>query len=152
MESTVFKRRPLGLSAKAKDQVITVISLICLFLFALSAYDKIIDHERFLKGVSRVKYIGAYAWLIAVAVPVAEILICGFLSVPSFRKLGLYGFAALMSIFTLYIAVMLLWAEKLPCHCNLIVETLSFGQHLVFNLAFIGLAVFALWLNKKHKF
>lgn len=107
MESTVFKRRPLGLSEKAKGQVITAISLVCLFLFALSAYDKIIDHERFLKGISRARYIGVYAGLIAVAVPVTEILVCVFLSVPSLRKLGHYSFTVLMSIFTLYIAVML---------------------------------------------
>ena len=65
---------------------------------------------------------------------------------------GLWGFLLTMTAFTIYIGSMWLWAEKLPCHCNLIIEKLSWGEHVVFNLAFIGLAAFALWLMKNEHF
>lgn len=55
-----------------------------------------------------------------------------------------------MGIFTIYIFGMWLWANKLPCLCNLIVKNLSWGQHIWFNLVFLGLAVIALLLNKPN--
>ena len=126
MESTIIGRRSIQITDRARDIITFVICLACLFLFAISAYDKIVDHERFLTGLSKVKFIAAYA-----------------------HKWGLYGFTGLMIAFTLYIGSMLLWAEKLPCHCNLIIEKLSFGEHLAFNIGFIALAIFGLLLTEQ---
>ncbi|WP_316846852.1 MauE/DoxX family redox-associated membrane protein [Pedobacter psychrodurus] len=128
----------------------TLIWMSCLFLFAISAYDKITDHERFLKGLAKVKYVGNFAPAVSYLVPIGEIAVCLLLSISKTVRLGLYGFIGLMGIFTLHIAVMLLWAEKLPCHCNLIIEKLSFGQHLIFNIAFILLAFLELWLKTNN--
>ncbi|MDB5156121.1 MAG: hypothetical protein JWR50_828, partial [Mucilaginibacter sp.] len=44
---------------------------------------------------------------------------------------------------------MVLWAEKLPCHCSGAIEKLSWTQHIWFNLAFIALAISALRLSKR---
>jgi len=129
---------------------VTVVRLICLALFAVSAYDKFLDHERFMKGLSAVNYIGEYSIVISWMVPVVEVMVCLLLIVPETANYGLSAFGSLMGIFTIYISSMLLWAEKLPCHCNLIIEKLSFGEHLMFNLAFICLAIFGLWLNSKN--
>lgn len=131
-----------------------LICLCCLALFVVSAYDKIVDHERFVKGLVKVKYVGIYADFVSWSVPIAEILVSMLLLYPPMQKLGIYGFIGLMTVFTLYIGSMLLWAEGLPCYCNLVIEKLSFGQHLAFNMFFIGLALFALWLvkNKDYNF
>lgn len=130
---------------------VTVIRLMCLALFAVSAYDKFLDHERFMKGLSAVNHIGEYSIVISWMVPIAEVMVCLLLIVPGTAKYGLSAFGSLMVIFTIYILGMLIWAEKLPCHCNLIIEKLSFGEHLAFNVAFICLAIFGLWLNNKKK-
>lgn len=58
------------------------------------------------------------------------------------------GFTGLMTLFTGYILSMVLWAEKLPCHCGGAIEKLSWTQHIWFNLAFIALAAFALWISQ----
>ena len=134
-----------------REGIALAISLACLFLFALSAYEKFTDLEGFTAGLARVGRIGPYADLVAVAVPSLELVTCLLLILPATQQFGLCAFAALMSVFTLYISGMLLLAQRLPCHCNLILTSLSFGQHLVFNIGFILLALWGIYLKKKTR-
>ena len=135
-------------SEKFKNNTIFFICLICVFLFLYTGYSKIEDHRRFFKGLTRVTIIGPYALLISWIVPIVEIIIAILLIIPRTSKWGLYGFTILMGGFTIYIASMVLWTTKLPCHCGGAIEKLSWTQHIWFNLAFIAIAVFALWLSK----
>jgi len=153
MEITATRKSFL-LSDKAKDLIVFFICLICIFLFLSSAYDKLVEQSKFVQGLSRVAYIGGYAKLIGWLVPSVEIIISLLLMNPKTYRLGLYGFIVTMLVFTGYISSMLLWAEKLPCHCNLIIEKLTWGQHIWFNLAFVAMSGYALTLQKnsfKHK-
>jgi len=131
--------------------LIWAICYCCIFLLIYTAYAKIEDHNRFYKGLLRISYIGNYALLISWLVPLSEILIAVLLLIPQLQKWGLYFFAVMMGVFTLYIASMLLWATKLPCHCGGAIEKLSWNQHLWFNLGFIALASLAIWLKKQSK-
>lgn len=151
MESTITRKKPFQFTGTIREYLAFGIVLICLFLFLTSAYTKIEEHDRFVNGLLKVAFIGRYAWFISWAVPIAEIVVSIFLIISKTHKWGLYGFIGLMIVFTLYIGSMLLWSEKLPCHCNLIIEKLSFGEHLVFNGTFIVLSTLALWLMKKQK-
>lgn len=127
------------------------ICILCLALFASAAYGKLADHETFAAGLSRVSFIKGAAVYLAWLVPFAELLVVALLVVPGTQRLGLYCFIALMAVFTGYIVGMMLWAENLPCHCNLIIEKLSWGGHIWFNLGFIALSIFALWLGRATK-
>lgn len=135
---------------KLKEYLIFGICLICLFLFLFAGYGKIVDHQTFTKGLSKVNFIGTYAVFIAWMVPLMEIGIATLLIIPFTQKIGLYLFTGTMIVFTLYIGSMLLWNEKLPCHCNLFVEKLSWVEHLWFNLAFIGLSSTAILLGRPN--
>ena len=146
----MITRRSFRFTDSTKERTAFLIILICLFLFLISAYTKIEDHERFSRGLANVQLIGAHATLISWMVPIAEIGVSLLLIIPKTHRWGLYGFTALMTIFTLYILSMLFWEKKLPCHCNLIIEKLSWTAHLWFNLGFIVLALCALWLMKKQ--
>lgn len=119
-----------------------------MFLFLYTAYSKWTDHARFLKGLTKVKWIGSNAGYISWLVPLAEVLISLLLIIPQTYKWGLYGFTGLMALFTGYIISMVLWANKLPCHCGGAIEKLTWTQHIWFNMAFMALSVFALWLSK----
>lgn len=151
MESTGLGQVKFRLTDKQREFAILVICLACLVLFATSAYDKIVDHDRFMTGLSKVSYIGEYAFFISWTVPIAEIITSLFLLYPRTYRWGLIGFIGLMVVFTIYIGSMLLWAEKLPCHCNLIIEKLSFTGHLAFNIGFIIIALIGLWLSKQKE-
>lgn len=136
------------LSPRLKDSIILIICLGGVFLFLTSAYTKIVDHERFILGLAKVTFVGSLATFVGWMVPISEIAIALLLIIPKTQRAGLYAFTGLMGVFTLYIVSMYFWAEKLPCQCNLIIERLGWGEHLVFNSACIALAVIALRLSK----
>jgi uncharacterized membrane protein (DUF485 family) len=138
-------------SEKFKDTQIFCICLICFFLFLYTGYSKLIDHERFLSGLKRVSLIGPFAVDISWIVQIAEIMISALLVIPKTSWYGLYAFTFLMSPFTVYIISVILWAKHLPCHCGGAIEHLSWTQHVAFNLVFIILSGYALWLVKKVK-
>lgn len=150
MESKTIIRKNFQLSSRTKERITFLIILACLFLFLISAYAKIEDHERFANGLAKVQLIAGHATFISWMVPIVEIGVSMLLITPRTHRWGLYGFVGLMIVFTIYILSMILWEEKLPCHCNLIIEQLSWTAHLWFNLGFIVLALYALWLMKKQ--
>lgn len=148
MEMSI-KGAKINLSDKAKEWISFAITLLCIFLFLYTGYSKITDHARFMKGLSRVDFIGPYAVYISWVVPPAEIFVAILMIIPKTQKTGLFAFLGLMILFTLYILLVLMWADKLPCHCGGVIETLGWGQHVWFNLVFIGLSGYALWLNSE---
>jgi hypothetical protein len=150
MESLILKRERFRLSELVKERIIIGIRYICLFLFMYTAYAKIVDHERFYKGLTRVHVISAFAVFISYAVPVIEIIVSVLLLIPQTEKAGLYAFTGIMSAFTLYIISAMIWEPKLPCHCGGAIEKLSWGQHIWFNLAFIVLAIIAIRLIQSN--
>ncbi|TRW21480.1 hypothetical protein FMM05_20230 [Flavobacterium zepuense] len=145
---TIIFPAPSVRRAKTYNAIVFYICLACIFLFLSSAYTKIVEHERFVHGLSKVLSIGLLAPIVGWLVPLMEILIGILLIIPKTQKLGLYAFTSLMIVFTFYIGGMMIWADKLPCHCNLFIEKLSWGQHLLFNLACIILAIIAVRLSK----
>jgi len=148
METTLSKPKGFQLTNKAKEWLINGICLVCVFLFVYTAYSKLMDHDRFLHGLMNVHPISGFAVYLSWFVPISEIITAILLIIPETIRLGLYAFTALMVVFTGYIISMLLWAKNLPCHCGGVIEKLSWVQHVWFNLAFIAIAIFALWLSK----
>ncbi|NHA02507.1 hypothetical protein G7092_01800 [Mucilaginibacter sp. HC2] len=151
MESIITNDTKFQVPTSTKEKIITAICWLCMALFLYTAYAKIVDHARFLAGLTRVHLISGFAVFISFAVPVVEILVALLLLIPRTAKAGLYGFIAAMSSFTIYIISAMTWEKDLPCHCGGAIEKLSWGQHIWFNLAFIGLAIFALWLMHLYK-
>ena len=115
-------------------------------LFLYTAYAKITDHDRFLKGLTRVHLISGFAVFVSYAVPAIEIIVALLLLIPQTAKTGLYSFIAVMTSFTIYIVSAMIWEKNLPCHCGGAIEKLNWGQHIWFNLAFIFIAIVALRL------
>jgi uncharacterized membrane protein YphA (DoxX/SURF4 family) len=147
MESIILKKDRFRPSKVAKERLIICIRFVCMFLFLYAAYAKIVDHDHFLKGLTKVHIISRFAVYISWFVPLAEVISSLLLLIPQTARLGLYTFAGLMSLFTGYIFSVLLWEKVLPCSCGGAIEKLSWSQHIWFNLAFIAIAVSALWLS-----
>jgi hypothetical protein len=146
MESLIAKKLKFQVSELAIERITIAICWLCMALFLYTAYAKIIDHDRFLKGLTRVHLISGFAVFLSFAVPIVEIIVAFLLLIPQTEKTGLYGFIAVMSSFTIYIVSALIWERKLPCHCGGAIEKLSWSQHIWFNLAFIAIAILALRL------
>lgn len=150
MESTITNNAIGLILGPVKERIITAICWLCMALFLYTAYAKIVDHDRFLHGLTRVHLITGFAVFISFAVPIVEIIVALLLLIPQTAKIGLYSFIAVMSSFTLYILSAMIWEQNLPCHCGGAIEKLSWSQHIWFNLAFIALAILALRLNKLY--
>jgi hypothetical protein len=148
MNKTARNKVILQVSEPAKEKLITAICWICMALFLYTAYAKIVDHDRFLRGLTRVHIINGFAVFISFAVPTIEIFVALLLLIPQTVKSGLYSFILVMISFTIYIASAMMWENNLPCHCGGAIEKLSWSQHIWFNLAFILSAIVALRLNK----
>lgn len=147
MESAITNiKSRFRISITTKEKIITAICWLCMALFIYTAYAKIVDHTRFLAGLTRVHLISGVAVFISYAVPISEIIVALLLLIPQTVKIGLYSFIAVMSTFTVYIISAMIWEPHLPCHCGGAIEKLSWGQHIWFNLAFIIIAIIALRL------
>lgn len=86
-------------------------------------------------------------WLI----PSLEIVLSVLLVFEVTRKAGLWASLVLMLVFTIYTALILLHVFPfVPCGCGGVIRTLSWPQHLVFNLFFTGVAAVAIVLRRKR--
>lgn len=126
------------------------IRLSFILLFVYTAASKFIDYENFRAVIGQSPLITRFAPVLAVVVPVAEIVIALLLVMPRYRRAGLYASFAIMTLFTVYIVVLLTLSEKIPCSCGGVISQMSWTQHLYFNIAFMLLALLGMWLYTKQ--
>lgn len=131
-----------------RNVVVNIISYLFVLLFIYAATSKLLDFETFTVQLAQSPLLSAYADIIAWLVPGVEILIAGVLVFPRFRILGLYASFTLMVMFTAYIYIILNFSDFIPCSCGGVLEKLSWTQHLIFNVVFIFLAGWAIFLAK----
>jgi uncharacterized membrane protein YphA (DoxX/SURF4 family) len=148
MKTLISNKSRFQISELAKERITIAIRWLCMALFLYTAYAKITDHDRFLKGLTRVHLISGIAVFLSFAVPTVEIIVALLLLIPQTAKAGLYSFTVVMLSFTIYIVSAMIWEKKLPCHCGGAIEKLSWSQHIWFNLVFIAIAIFAFRLIK----
>ncbi|HLV93463.1 MAG TPA: MauE/DoxX family redox-associated membrane protein [Aequorivita sp.] len=123
------------------------IAYLFILLFVYAAVSKLLDFETFRIQLAQSPLLSAYAGIIAWAVPGVELLISVFLLFSWYRRLALYACFTLMVMFTAYIYIILNFSDFVPCSCGGVLEKLSWGEHLVFNLVFILFAVLAISFN-----
>jgi len=120
--------------------IIEIICLLYLMLFLYAAATKLLDFEHFRIQLGQSPLLSPFAELVAVIVPLIEILICILLSIPRYRLIGLFSAYVLMVMFTAYIIIILNFSSFVPCSCGGVLEKLSWKQHIIFNLFFVVLA------------
>jgi putative oxidoreductase len=82
-------------------------------------------------------------------VPTMEIMIAVGLCFRYLRGSALYASLALMCLFTIYaLAVLTHVFTEAPCSCGGIISLLTWKQHVIFNLFFVGVTVAAIYLRK----
>lgn len=134
-----------------KKFIVGMVSLLHIILFVYASLEKLFDYYNFQFGISESPFIAPFAPVLAWAVPAVELGIALLLALPFFRLWGLYASFILMSLFTLYIASMLLFGQDIPCSCGGIIEKLSWEMHIVFNSVFVLMSGIAIWLERKRR-
>lgn len=128
---------------------IEIIVLLFMILFLYTGISKILDYAVFKEQLAENPVLAPVATIIARSLPVTEFLLVIMLIVPKWRLKGLYLSTGLMLAFTIYIIALMLFADHLPCSCGGVLAELSWGEHIVFNSAFIVLGVLGIVLLKK---
>jgi len=134
-----------------KKWIPDIICGLLILLFTYAAISKLTDRPHFQAVLAQMLLMKHVAGFISFALPVTELTVCALLFMPGTRLLGLYVSFGLLVSFTVYIAYMIVFATKLPCNCGGVLEQMSWGQHLVFNLIFIALSATAIKLYHLNK-
>ncbi|MBI1342478.1 MAG: hypothetical protein GC171_06050 [Terrimonas sp.] len=121
------------------------------FLFLYTALTKFYDVSRFAATMKHNYILSPYADVLKWLVPITEIIIVILLCIPRTRRKGILISSVLLALFAGYISYMLLKDSELPCTCGGILESMSWKQHLVFNISMIALSV-AAWLCYPKRF
>lgn len=134
-----------------KKVAIEIISCLFIILFVYAAVTKLTDYQKFTVQIGQSPLLMALSGWIAWMVPTVEILTALMLSFQKLRLIGMYASFTLMMMFTVYIVMILNFADHVPCSCGGILEKLGWTEHLIFNISFVVLAVIGILLLTAKK-
>lgn len=130
------------MNGKAKEIILTSINLVLIFLWTYAALSKLLNYEQSRMQMMNQVFPGTINKILLWAVPVSELFITGLLLSKKWRTLGLLCSSILLLLFSIYIVVVMSDAfGRIPCSCGGIISELSWGQHLIFNMLFLLLAL-----------
>lgn len=129
--------------------IIEIISLLFIILFLYAAISKLMDYSLFKVQIAQSPVLKAYASIVAWIIPVTESIVSLLLFIPRCRAIGLYAAFVLMLLFTGYIIAILFLSKDLPCSCGGILESLTWHEHILFNVFFILLALLGIILSRR---
>ncbi len=134
-----------------KESILLVVSGLIAALFFYAAMAKLMDYDKSLSEMRNQIFPVFIAKTLTWLIPVIEIVLSLLLLFPSSRKMALWASLFLLIAFTLYIAIVMTGVfGRIPCSCGGILENMSYGNHLMFNLFFIAIAIFGL-LTENNK-
>lgn len=128
-----------------KRLIIDIVVLLLVILFLYTAVSKFVDFKGFTYDLNNQPFPNSLTPVLRWLIPITEIAIVLTLLFEKTRLLGLYASFVLMSLFTIYTALVLFHVfEYVPCSCGGVIEYLSWPQHLIFNLIFVGMTIIAI--------
>lgn len=135
----------MKLSASNKKTIQLIVSYLFIILYVYSSASKLLEFHDFQTQLGQSPLLGSYAIIISYGVIVLEITISVLLIFEKSRKIGLFAAYTLMVMFTAYIIIILNFTAFTPCSCGGVLESMGWTEHLIFNIAFIVLALVAVY-------
>lgn len=152
MEGPAIQKRSLfSVGWLSKSTLVETIVFLFVILFLYTGISKLMEYGVFKEQISESPILKPIAPFIAWALPLTEFLVSLLLIIPRWRLKGLYASLLLMTAFTIYVAAIMAFNDKLPCSCGGIISLLSWKQHLIFNSAFILLAYIGVRLERQQR-
>jgi putative oxidoreductase len=135
---------------KAKYWTIEISVYLLALLLIVTAGSKIADLDKFAGQITNQPFDNSFTHVLTYGVPALEVILVIGLLWPASRLIGLYGTAVLLTIFTIYIALVTFnFYDRVPCGCAFAFEKLSWPQHLLINLFFTLLSYYAIAMIKR---
>jgi hypothetical protein len=130
-----------------KETAIKIICTLLVFLFAYAAISKLLDYSTFHAQLSQSPYITRFSNLIAWTLPVVELIVAVSFAFSHLRLFAFYAALFLLSLFTAYLVAMLNFSYYIPCSCGGLLSSLSWKEHILFNIVFILLSLTGIHLS-----
>lgn len=117
-----------------------------ILLFVYAALTKLLEYQKFAIQIGQSPMLTDHATLLAWAIPFLELAISTLLIIPFTRFVGLHAAFGMMVMFTTYIILASRFSDYVPCSCGGVLESMTWTQHLIFNvfISLLGLAAIML--------
>ncbi len=137
---------------KYKSSLLTFICTLLILLWIYTASSKLMDVQEFKRQLANQTLGKNAAIFLLWFIPISEILAALLLLFTKTRLAGLALSAGLMFLFTSYIGLVLLgYYDRVPCSCGGVLKEMGWQMHFWFNLYFLAISCFGLWLIKSGK-
>ena len=127
------------------------ISSLVLLLLLYTSLSKLANYNSFQFALSRSTLLQPFSTFLSSFIPLVELAITVVLFIPATREKGLYVATILISVFTIYLLYMISFSPDLACTCGGVLKSLTWPQHILFNLFFITIGVMGIVLYRKHR-
>jgi putative oxidoreductase len=128
----------------------TIARSLLILLFVYAGGSKFADFDLFRSQMSNQPFPHWAGGILVYLVPVSEIVTAVLLFFDKTARRGLAWSAGIMLAFSIYTAIVLMhFFHYIPCSCGGVIQKLSWPQHLVFNLFFLGMAITGYLANRK---
>lgn len=136
-----------------KSKTVTdIISFLLILLFVYTATSKLIDFNQFKGQMYNQTLPQPVETLLIWTLPEIEIVTTLLLLFERTKVYGFYLSLFLMTVFTGYIALVLLnYFDRVPCSCGGVIKALGWKMHLVFNLFFLLLSILAIFITNRER-
>lgn len=136
-----------------RQVLIECIAALLIMLFLYASVSKFIDFKTFTGEMNNQPLPNSWTPFLVWFIPVSEIIISVALMTERTRLIGFSAALILMSLFTIYTAVILLhFFSYVPCSCGGVIKKLTWKQHLFFNLFFVALSLGGIILQRRKHF
>ncbi len=133
-----------------KPSIILLLSIPLIILWSYTAISKVSDFPHFRTQMMKQVFSEGFAEALAYTLPLTELIVAGLLCFALTRIYGFISSAFLLLSFSIYIALILAGVfGKTPCSCGGVLSQLGWGEHLIFNLVFLALALLGVFLSFK---
>ena len=129
------------------------ISALLIMLFLYASISKFLDFYTFTGEMNNQPLPNSWTPFLVWFIPCSEILMCIALLFERTRLIGFYAALFFMSLFTIYsIIIILNFFGRIPCSCGGVIKRLTWRQHIVLNLFFVGLSISGIVLQRRKFF
>lgn len=137
---------------KTKYWITELIIFLLTALFCYTALYKLRDYNQFIWQVNNQPFDNRITSILAPALPAAELALIILLLWPRTRMIGLIGATVLLTMFTIYTALVTFhFYDRVPCVCATAFEHFSWPAHLLSNVIFLALAVTGIYYLKQKE-
>jgi len=153
IEVNTSKRHELtNFFSKRRHLIIDIIRAVLILLFVYASVSKLVDFKVFYGEINSQPFPNWMTAYLVWIIPSIEILIAIGLMFHKTKLISLYASFILMTIFTIYIGLILLYVfDRIPCSCGGVLKQLGWKEHFFFNLFFVLISLLASVLEKNRR-